>query len=319
MELEYKILWIDDEDMTSQINRIERYISLELGFVPKIIKCKSEREMNDKKINFEDFDLILLDFQLNSGKTTDNILKRVKEKTYCSEICFYSSKGTFIEHIKDNLEIFEGVFFEEGREGLITKIKEIIKLTLKKIQDLNNLRGLVMAETADLDILKREIIHLAYKKKLIDEKFFKTEVFESLKKDYWNKYLKIKKNCGYKIKNDYSKEKISEYFFDDIYNKFMDSFFFDCERKIRILTKILKKYKTTHHFNDTDYRTNIQQKRNKLAHVAKIKEKEKIVLKDRNNPKNDLVFDDQVAKKMREKTKEYRKLFNNIKEEIEKM
>lgn len=319
MELEYKILWIDDEDMISQMNRVKRFISEELGFVPKIIKCKSEKEMNDKQVNFEDFDLILLDFQLNSGKTTDNILKRVKKKTYCSEICFYSSKGAFIEHIKNNLEMFEGVFFEEGRAGLINKIKEIIKLTLKKVQDLNNLRGLVMAETADLDILKQEIIQLAYRKKLIDEDFFKTEVFESLREDFWNKYVEIKKNCGFVIKKNYTKEKIKDYSFNKVYIDFIESFFFDSERKIRILTKILQKYDTKQDFNNVDYRKNIQQKRNKLAHVVKTIEEGKVILKDRNNPKNDLIFDEKIAKQMRDKIKEYREIFKKIKEEIIKI
>lgn len=198
MKIKYSILWIDDEPMTHDIDRIKRYLD-DMGFIPVIEKKVGIDEANDT-IDFHKYNLIILDYHLDNSKTIDPVLKKIKEKDYCSEVIFYSAKTKFDEHIKNNLDRFEGVFWCDERGGkLYKKIINVIDLTLKKFQDLNNLRGLVMAETADLNILKKEIFKeyftLSHQKK-ID---FEREICKSIEDSIKSNLKKIKKHQGKEV------------------------------------------------------------------------------------------------------------------------
>lgn len=310
MQIEYKILWIDDEKLKSQISRVKRYLEDELHFVAKIVKCKSEAELNKKKMNFENFDLILLDYQLSNSKTTDNILKKIKSKNYCSEICFYSSKGNFLDHVKEDVMSFEGVFFQEGRRELVDKVKDIINLTLKKFQDLNNLRGLVMAETSDLDGIKVDILEKALKKKVINELFFYENVISIIISFHKGQIKEINKYCDKKVNTIL--ESIEKKYPKHTLDKLIGKNCFNSDLKKDAIDKIIKILRLKSKYNNKEYKKEIQSKRNKLGHEREIMRNGKIYY-------GKYQFNENECKKIRRYIKKYRVILEKVLNDLKKI
>lgn len=268
MKLKYKILWIDDEynAISRDKKDIIKYIT-DLGFEcideTDIIVVKNFDELKEK-IKYKemegyektaDYDLLLVD--LNLGHETGNgdyIIKEIRQNEVYCEIIFYSSN---YEELKSKLknEPLEGVFTSDRLE-LIDKTKKVISLTLKKVQDVNNLRGLIMAEVADLDILKEEIITLASQK-------FKNKELE--------KYAlkKIKKSVS--STNNQAEEKLKDIDNVDFTRLFENIGFIDSNKKAMILGEALAKLNinepVTKETFTQPYIDNILKTRNKFAHV----------------------------------------------------
>lgn len=54
----------------------------------------------------------------------------------------------------------EGVYFSgRDKDAFLEKLHKVILSTINKVQDLNNLRGLVMSEVSELDAMMENIIH----------------------------------------------------------------------------------------------------------------------------------------------------------------
>jgi len=182
MKIDYNLLWFEDSDayVDSLKPRIGAYLE-EFGFVPNITVRPNGKEVKEL-IDDNDFDLILMDYHLNVGKYGDEngniLIKRIRDHALYTEIVFYSGHSGFEDAIEKRLE---GVFFSD-KGGLFEKTKKIINLTIKKNQDINNLRGLFIAEAIDLAKLLDEIItiHLKiinektdfFKDRILDEEFF---------------------------------------------------------------------------------------------------------------------------------------------------
>jgi len=151
MKLKYNLLWFEDSDtyLDSLKPRIEEYLE-NLGFEP-IINVKPNGNDLEELTEDDELDLILMDFNLNTGSAGDEngnvLINKIRDHKLYTEIIFYSALPEFEDAIERRLE---GVFFSERRD-LFEKAKKIIDLTVKKNQDINNMRGLVIAETIDLE------------------------------------------------------------------------------------------------------------------------------------------------------------------------
>ena len=110
MKIRYSILWFEDDDMSFIIRRIEDYLR-ELGFEPFFDQRYNLEKVDD--IEFQVYDLILLDYHLDDAQTTAYILDKIQEMDYYSEIIFYSGKEKLEELIKNDIKKFEGVFWLE--------------------------------------------------------------------------------------------------------------------------------------------------------------------------------------------------------------
>lgn len=297
MQLKYKVLWIDDEPLTASILRVERHIKNQFMFIPEILKISSEDEFEKMNLDYKDFDLVLLDYQLANEKTTEKILEQIKSKSFYSEICFYSSKVKFLDYVRKNIEMFEGVYFQEGRIGLIEKIKEIINLTLKKTQDINNLRGLVMAETGDLDSLKEEILELFFNSNASSKEEIKTNIIDKLKENKTNLTELINS-----LEDDT----------DSVFIKFFKDKA-DFSTKSTNIHRINKNLKNEKSFDHETFRKEILEPRNNLAHVKEeIKEGKKVLL----GKKSTLIFSHKYCSEMRGKILNYKKILEEIKNEL---
>jgi ribosome-binding ATPase YchF (GTP1/OBG family) len=135
---------------------ISNYIKDEKGFELEINEILTFEQFKET-VGFEslkDYDLLLVDLNLDDNESGDGnkIIEEIRNNDIYTEIIFYSSHYEhLINLLKENRT--EGIFTSE-RNQIDTKAKKIIDVTLHKIQDVNNLRGLIMAEVAELDILK---------------------------------------------------------------------------------------------------------------------------------------------------------------------
>lgn len=316
MKLKYKILWIEDDIDTIERpkKQIQKYLEDDYGFECKeediVIKDYDEFEgefLEEKqgvkkvKDSIKEFDLLLVDFDLGEDEHTgDKLIEIIRDGVY-SEILFYSSN---LESIKDKLNnhFIDGIFTSD-RDNLEDKIKKLIKVTIKKVQDVNNLRGLIMAEVAELDIIKEEIIKLASQK--IDEK--KLEIYT---------LDKIRSSGD-------SNKKAAQKHLDDILNITFDSLFekigfVDSNKKAMTIGEALSKLDITEPVTKETftqpYIDNILSKRNKFAHI-----KECDGTDGDGNPCKmigDIPFTEKKCIEIRQEIKAYKKILEDIKKAI---
>ncbi|MBU6500232.1 MAG: hypothetical protein KGJ89_00135 [Patescibacteria group bacterium] len=161
MRLEYKILWFeDDQEFIKRTGpEIERYLSEDLGFQPNITYKTSGNDAEQLILGDDYYDLIVTDLNLNDVKTGETIIRNIREENIFTEVLLYSSDSGAIQKIVNEAQhMLPRVSFAVGRSELPDRLKRIIWLTVRKVQDVNNMRGLVIAEAIDLETKIRTIL-----------------------------------------------------------------------------------------------------------------------------------------------------------------
>ena len=219
-----------------------------------------------------------------------------------TEIIFYSSQYEELQK-KLNEHYVEGIF-TSSREELKDKIEQIVDVTIKKTQDANNLRGLIMAEVAELDRIKERII-----KKFNTQadssfkKYIKEDVFSKIKNELENL------NCIVQVEDS----KIS---YDEIdLEELQKNFFYDSYKKSRTVYKIKRQKCNDIDFIHEDYYKYVVKKRNVFAH------EEERVRKDGTKYLNytngmPLEFTEEHCIEIRKDIKKYKKLLEDIEQAI---
>ena len=284
---------------------ISNYIRDEKGFELEINEILTFEQFKET-VGFEslkDYDLLLVDLNLDDNESGDGnkIIEEIRNNDIYTEIIFYSSHYEhLINLLKENRT--EGIFTSE-RNQIDTKAKKIIDVTLHKIQDVNNLRGLIMAEVAELDRLKKNIIQKFNKEADSDfRKYIKEDVFSKIKEDLES--LK----CLVKVEE-------SECSHDEInLEELQNNFFYDSFKKSRTVNKIKSKKCKQIDFKHEDYRKDVIAKRNVLAHQ---KEDEDSFGKFLLYPNGDrLEFTEEHCIKIRKDIKKYKILLEDIEKAI---
>lgn len=257
MKLEYKILWIDNDDKIYKDHQsiIEEHL-IDLGFTPIIEKGTDYQAFDKFESNLEQFDLFLLDYKLDGSQNGNEIIKNIRdEHSIYTDVIFYS---TLPDEVRQRIyeDKLNGVYytsrkFDEFEEDVLS----IIDVTIKKTQDVNNLRGLIMAEVAELDRIKKRIIQKYNPEADSDfKKYIKEDVFSKIKEDLES--LK----CLVKVEE-------SECSHDEInLEELQNNFFYDSFKKSRTVNKIKNKKCNHIDFKHEDYRRDVIAKRNVLAH-----------------------------------------------------
>lgn len=166
MNLTYKVLWIEDnEQYVDALNQnfLEAHLhghgfDLELQF-------RTSPEEIALDVDGTAFDLMVIDYQITEHsegddeitneedeKTGDKVIKAVRDHDCLTEVIFYSGAPTNeLRQIAAKREL-EGVFFSDrDPEVLLRKVCDVFDLTVRKVVDVNNMRGIVMAGVADID------------------------------------------------------------------------------------------------------------------------------------------------------------------------
>jgi hypothetical protein len=315
MELKYNILWIEDEKRsikrTSKI--IRQFLEDEYGFecseddvlvldYDEFENIYIENSNMKTSTDIDKYDLILVDYDLGEAEHTgDKLIKIVRDGNIYSEILFYSSDLDSLK-LKLNEHFIDGVF-TSSRDELEDKVKQLIKVTIKKVQDVNNLRGLIMAEVAELDRIKKRIIK-KFEPKVDDDfkKYIKDDVLGQLN-SFFDEFEWVKSN-------------------DDSYKQIelsalVENFIFDSSKKARTVYKIKRQEDACSSIDYTfdNYMKDIIKKRNVLAHQKEEQREDGIkILK--YPKKGALEFTEEHCKQIRKDIKKYKKLLEDIEKKI---
>lgn len=180
MKLQYKILWFDDsEELFDSLDfdylqeQIRRW-----GFVPDICLVNSAEEFLQKS-PFDDYDLLVIDYNLEGYGHGEDFIAQVREQEVLTEIIFYSSGATSLLWSAVHKKQLEGIYVA-NKQTIIERILKVGQQTLRKVLDLENMRGIVMAEVGDLDLQLSNIFTAAMvgidieKQKEIFDRFYVT-------------------------------------------------------------------------------------------------------------------------------------------------
>ena len=297
MKIDYNVLWIEDDqswyDTTLELfkGNLE-----EEGF-----ELKSDRKDNIQQIRdlihvngLKKFDMLLIDFKLKNSDSGDEIIKLIRDNNIYTDVLFYSSA---VENIKESISKhgLEGVYTTD-RKDIETKFNAVFSTTIKKIQEVNTMRGLIIGETSDLDI---EIEYLVM---VLIEKQRKTE--EELKKIIKEKEYDKLEN---RLKTFWKK-------YDNFQNYFSK---LDAIKKWEILRDLLKPLKNEKEIDDflitnKTYQNEVIEVRNIFAHVKAEEECGKTILKGKNN----IEFDEEKCVEIRKNINKHKKNLDELKKTI---
>lgn len=200
MQIKYKILRIEDEKafVESEIEFIKEYLE-ELWF---ILEYENPEKYEDK--DFSSYDLIVVDYNLAEGQFWQDIIESIRNEEFYREILFYSWDGE--NALRDLVKHLDWVYCA-SKDSCRGKLKGLITNTIRKTQDINNLRGLIMAETSEIDDVIKKIIKNIAKTDIESWKIVQRK--DKLKKYYQQCIKDIEK---FNLPEDFDKFVDSKYF-----------------------------------------------------------------------------------------------------------
>lgn len=152
MKLKYRILWFDDnENFFDSLDLDSLKMSIaSWGFVPDFSFVTTSQEFY-LKAPYSEYDLLLVDYHLEGIGEGQDFIRSVREHEVFTEVIFYSSNSTedLWKEIRDHK--LEGIFVA-NRLNVIERILSVGHQSLRKVLDVDNMRGIVMAEVGDLDL-----------------------------------------------------------------------------------------------------------------------------------------------------------------------
>jgi hypothetical protein len=156
MRLAYNILWFEnDNDFVDSAERIIRDFLRGMGFMLKI-QPFSDGNCEEDVLRNPKWNLILMDYDLGD-ENGSKVIEHIRKLEVSTEVIFYSGQSNFLEEVIKKTP-FEGVYWCGRGKDFDDKVKKVIGLTLKKLMDPTAMRGLVMAEVADLDQMVDEAL-----------------------------------------------------------------------------------------------------------------------------------------------------------------
>lgn len=162
MKLEYHVLWFDDTREFLESLDLEPFEAQvrSWGFEP-IVQVVSTPEEFMAKQPFSEFDLIAVDYNLGQAQPHgDEFIDRIRGHHVFTEVVFYSANVASDLWRAINERRLEGVYVA-NRQTIVDKLQSVAYQSVRKVLDLNNVRGMVMAEVGDLDQMLDDILRTA--------------------------------------------------------------------------------------------------------------------------------------------------------------
>lgn len=160
MDINYKILWFEDTDESYETlsRRTERYV------VKKNLRCQIERVYGTSDFDITQYDLnsyevLVVDLQLSHGSKGYEIIEAIRAGNYVNDVLFYSAAGVdTLEEVMKEYRL-EGVFLSERDNRLfMEKMRQLIDKSVRRSENVINIRGIVMDETSEFDVQMSDII-----------------------------------------------------------------------------------------------------------------------------------------------------------------
>ncbi len=294
MRIDYNVLWFENEKTWLNPTRKNLKNFLEdYGFKLQVTEEKDDSNLgniiNDIKNNVLDIDIIFMDYKLAKEQKGDAFIKSIREKELFTEIIFYSMEPNIKTIIEDSVGSVEGIYYST-RNNFLDKVKTVIKHTIKKVQEVNSMRGLIMSAVSDLDEKMFSIIENAIKSTKVVGGVKIGEVISKYTFTVCEEFLDTKNRnfAKYKSENDYT-------------SLINDTLIFDLSKKSKVIQKVVKLLNNADliHLNKfcEDFNINIIQPRNAFGHVtSEIRDGKKVLVPKRGS---EIVFTDEKCIEIR--------------------
>ncbi len=295
MKIKYHILWVEDEPSWYETTlQLFKDTLADDGF-----ELISERKDNIQQIReliaqdgLKKFDMLIIDFTLKDSETGDDIIKLIRENEIYTDVLFYSSAP---DNVKESMfkNGLEGVYTAD-RKDIEAKFNAVFKTTIKKIQEINAMRGLIMGETSELDVEIEDLVMLFVEKYNKSDKDLRKIVKEKV-------LLKLESN----VKNFWTNYDTFQKYFPKI----------DAVKKWEILRDLLKPLKDqdinikTFLKHNSTYQDQVITIRNQFAHVKPVEENGVLILKGRK----DISFTDEKCVEIRKNIIAHRQHIEKLK------
>jgi hypothetical protein len=189
MNLTFKVLWFDDtaaffdsldlDPFEAQVRSWGFESSFELVGTPDDFM---------KKEPFKDYDLIVVDYNLGDNQPHgETFIKRIRDHRIYTEVIFYSAQPSSDLWAAISQAQLEGVYVA-NRQVILDKLLSVAHQAVHKVLDLNNMRGMVMAEVGDIDLIMASILQLGIiqldggQQQVIFNRFQKSEIEDAERK-----------------------------------------------------------------------------------------------------------------------------------------
>lgn len=153
MKLNYNILWVEDSPVWLAEHKIpvKKYLK-EQGFNMNVIDIEGDddTELARALENSENYDIIFVDYKLDGDSKGSDIIKLIRKRQIFADIVFYSNTPRDELFAAIATLQLDGVYVS-SRVDFGNTVEKVIYNTIKKVFDLNNMRGIVMASTSVID------------------------------------------------------------------------------------------------------------------------------------------------------------------------
>ena len=305
MSLQYNILWVDDKKDDYQTLEIDKDLESYLKdrfFEPHIYMYETVEEAEANIGNIR-YDIIFSDFNISENKNGKDFITDIRKQNINSEILFYTAQKNSLETGFDRIS-FLHLKSDTAYDDLKTKMKFVIDLTVEKLNVLTNLRGLVMSEVSELDVMMKNLVADYCKNNEENEKELRQYIIGNIEERI-KKSLKIS-NCEGTCYHKWKDEEISSIVFEQN---------FDSYTTARALNHILKKksdLKIKNFFKE--YNDEIISNRNCLAHCQTKLNENGIEILVTNKGEKEFTSDD--VSNIRKNIMKFHTLFVSLKENI---
>lgn len=293
MRLSYSILWFDDTEEFFDILDIDGLKSeiSSWGFQPEIMLVKTPEEFWSYK-PFEKIDLIVVDRNLEEYGEGQNFIADLRDHSIYTEVIFYTAGNASDLWDAIREKQLEGIFVS-NRSVILSKVYKVGRQAIRKVLDLENMRGIVMAELGELDHLLDDVLRAgmpnlpAEKQGLIYKKF---------QKQIADQNKKAETRLASFIENPHVDEMIN---LSDSYKRWINfQRLSDSHEKLKVLSSV------------GDFTVEILKPRNFLAHGRpEINSDGAYVFRHQGE---EYIFNDNVSSELRKTILRYKQIFSSI-------
>lgn len=182
MRLDFNVLWVEDQPdrVAAQIVRIEKQMESE-GFCFASTPCRSFDEVQGlvkDDVFTDEIDLVLVDWDLGNNLQGQDVIALIRDSVRYKDVIFYSAQTPADTLRKLAFDRgLEGIYCA-SREELVDEVFGVFESLVKKVLDLDHMRGIVMGATSDIDHMVNECLLLmrAQLDSAEKEKMFETAV-----------------------------------------------------------------------------------------------------------------------------------------------
>jgi hypothetical protein len=164
MKLSFSVLWFDDRGDffdSLDIDWLENEIK-SWGFSPNIMLVTTPQQFANYS-PYEKIDLIVVDRNLEDYGEGQDFIAGLRGHAIYTEVIFYTAGNASDLWDAIREKELEGIFVS-NRGTILQKISKVGRQSIRKVLDLENMRGIVMAEVGELDHLLDEILMVGISK-----------------------------------------------------------------------------------------------------------------------------------------------------------